>query len=74
MQHIPARRGGLGFVILEQAEAGTDDLGFIVEAAAGNKTIDQFLEMGRNHFAHAGRTLPLFQTVVDQSGDAGSFA
>lgn len=56
LQFIAARRGSLGFMILKQAEAGTDDFGFIVEAAAGNKTIDQCLEVGRNHFAHGART------------------
>jgi hypothetical protein len=60
LQIIPARGCGLGFTIFQQAEAGADDLGFIVEAPAGNKTIYQFLEVGRNDSAHVRSTLQQF--------------
>lgn len=64
-QILPAGHRGRGFMLLQQAKAGTDDLGFVVEAPAGNKPINQFLEMGRNDFAHAGRTFQQFQPVVN---------
>ena len=43
-----------GFMFLQQAKTGTDDLGFIVEPPTGNKSVNQLLEMWRNDFAHAG--------------------
>jgi len=45
-----------GFMFLQQAQAGTDDLGFIVEPPTGDKPVNQLLEMWRNDFAHAGNS------------------
>jgi hypothetical protein len=53
-QVIPAGGGGCGFVLFQQAQPGTDDLGLIVEPPTGDKAVNQHLEMRRNDFAHAG--------------------
>jgi len=52
-QVIPAGGGGSGFMLLQQAQAGTDDFRLIVEAPSGDKPVNQLLEMWRNDFAHA---------------------
>jgi hypothetical protein len=51
-QVIPAGGSG-GFMLLQQAQAGTNDLGLIVEPPTGDKPVNQHLEMRRNDFAHA---------------------
>jgi hypothetical protein len=48
--------GGGGFMVFQQAQASTNDLGLIVEPSTGDKPVNQLLEMRRNDFAHAGRT------------------
>jgi len=57
-QILAAGGGWPGFMLLEQAQAGTDNLGFIIEASAGNKLIYQPFEMGRYDSAH---TVPIFR-------------
>ena len=54
-------------MLLQKTQAGTNDLGFVVESPSGNKPINQFLEMGRNDFAHAEHTFQQFQPVVNRS-------
>jgi hypothetical protein len=53
-QVIPAGARGGSFMLFQQAQAGTDDLGFIVEPSTGDKSVNQLLKMRRNDFAHAG--------------------
>jgi hypothetical protein len=53
-QVITASRGGGSFMLFQQAQAGTNDLGLIVEPPAGEQPVNQLLEMRRNDFAHAG--------------------
>jgi hypothetical protein len=65
-QVIPAGGGGGGFMLLQQAQAGTDDLGLIVEPPTGDKPVDQLLEMWRNDFAYAGDYFRWFETVVNR--------
>jgi hypothetical protein len=62
---IPAGGGG-GFMLFQQAQAGTNDLGLIVEPPTGDKPLNQLLEMRRNDFAHAGHTFQQFQPVVNR--------
>jgi hypothetical protein len=44
-------------MLLQETQAGPDYLGLVIEATTRNETVDQPLEMGRNHFAH----LSIFQ-------------
>jgi len=41
-------------MLFQQAQAGTNDLGLIVEPPTGDKSVNQLLEVRRNDFAHAG--------------------
>jgi hypothetical protein len=41
-------------MLFQQAQAGPNDLGLIVEPPTGDKPVNQLLEMRRNDFAHAG--------------------
>jgi hypothetical protein len=52
-QVIPADSGDGSFMLFEQAQTSTNDLGLIVEPSTGDKPINQLLEMRRNGFAHA---------------------
>jgi hypothetical protein len=52
-QVIAGGGGAGGFVLLQQAQTGTNDLGLIVEPPTGDKPVNQLLEMWRNDFAHA---------------------
>jgi hypothetical protein len=40
-------------MLFQQAQAGTNDLGLIVEPPTGDKPVNQLLEMWRNDFTHA---------------------
>jgi hypothetical protein len=53
-QVIPAGGDGGSFMLFQQAQAGTNDLGLIVEPSTGDKPVNQLLKMRRNDFAHAG--------------------
>jgi hypothetical protein len=53
-QVIPAGGGGGSFMLFQQAQASTNDLGLIIETPTGDKPVNQLLEMRRNDFAHAG--------------------
>jgi hypothetical protein len=55
-QVIPAGAGGGSFMLFQQAQAGTNNLGLIVEPPTGDKPVNQLLKMRRNDFAHAGNT------------------
>jgi hypothetical protein len=50
----PAGGGGSSFMLFQQAQAGTNALGLIVEPSTGDKSVNQLLKMRRNDFAHAG--------------------
>jgi hypothetical protein len=41
-------------MLFQQPQAGTNDLGLIVEPPTGEQPVNQLLEMRRNDFAHAG--------------------
>jgi len=53
MPLIAVGGGGVSFMLLQQAKAGTNDFRFIVEPTTGDKPVNQLLEMRRNDFAHA---------------------
>jgi hypothetical protein len=52
-QVIPAAGGGGRFMLFQQTQAGTNDLGLIVEPPTGDEPVNELLEMRRNDFAHA---------------------
>src|SRR5436190_19865873 len=41
------------FVLLQEAQAGSNDLGLIVEAPGGDKTLNHLLKVRSNDFAHS---------------------
>jgi hypothetical protein len=53
-QVIPASGRGGSFMLFQQAQAGTNDLGLIVEPPTGHKPLNQLLKMRRNDLTHAG--------------------
>jgi hypothetical protein len=53
-QVIPAGGDGGTFMLFQKAQAGTNDLGLIIEPPTGDKPVNQLLEMRCNDFAHAG--------------------
>jgi hypothetical protein len=53
-QVIPAGGRGGSFMLFQEAQSGTNDLGLIVEPSTGDKPVNQLLKMRRNDFAHAG--------------------
>src|SRR6266478_4318342 len=52
------------FVLLQKAQTGPNDFGFVIKTAAGDKTLDHLLKMRGYHFAHA-RRIQQFITVVN---------
>ncbi len=52
-------------MLLEQAQSGADNLGFIIKTAAGNKPVDQPFKMRRYNLAHTAQKFQQFSSVVN---------
>src|SRR5258707_3542692 len=55
------------FVLLQKAQTGPDDLGFVVKSAGGDDALNHLLKVRSYDFAHAG-LLQQFATVVNNLG------